>query len=224
MGIFTRARDIIGSNVNSMLDRAENPEKLVKMMVREMEETLIEVKASCAGAMAAKRRIQRELDLVRTRAEEWEGKARLAVSKDCEDLAREALIERRRLNGRAAALEGELDQCDNLLEQYQTDIAQLEDKLEKVHEKERVLVQRHVHAQGKLRAQREIRRVDTSEALARFESFEHRLDRLEAEAELVNFARKPSLEDKFAALGGGDDAIENELEELRASVRKPAGG
>jgi phage shock protein A len=220
MSIFSRARDIISSNVNAMLDKAENPEKLIKLIVREMEDTLIEVKASCAGAMAAKRKTRRELDLVQAREAEWERRARLALAKGRDDLAREALIERRRYADRGAALQGELNQCDALLEQYRGDIAQLEEKLEKVLEKERVLVQRHVHAQQKIRAQREIRRFDTSDALARFENFEARIDRLETEGDLVNFGRRPSLEDEFARLEGNDE-IDQELEALRASLAPP---
>ncbi len=222
MGIFTRARDIISSNVNAMLDKAEDPDKLVRMMVREMEDTLIEVKASCAGAMATKRNVERELGVVRERTAEWERKAQLAVSKGREDLAREALVERRRLVARTEALEDELNRCDELLDQYQTDITQLEEKLEGVREKERVLVQRHIHAQKKIRAQRDIRRVDTSDALSRFENFELRLDQLEAEGEMVNFGRTNKLNDEFALLEGGDTEIDEQLEALKATANTTA--
>lgn len=222
MGIFTRARDIISSNINAMLDKAEDPEKLIRMMVREMEDTLIEVKASCAGAMAAKRKIEREIDEVRERAARWGEKAELAVSKGRDDLAREALVERRRYEDRAKRLEDERDRCAGLLEQYEADMAQLQDKLESVREKERVLVQRHIHAQRKLRAEQDVRRCDTSDVLARFENFECRLDRLEAEGDLVNYGRRPSLDDEFAKLEGGDADIEAELEKLRAAVTPPA--
>jgi phage shock protein A len=216
MGIFTRVRDVISSNINAMLDKAEDPEKMIKMIVREMEDTLVEVKASCAGAMATKKKIQRELTAVQARADEWAGKARLAVDKGREDLAREALLEKRRYLSRMEALQEEQVQCDSLVEQYQSDITQLEEKLTMAREKQRVLVQRHIHAQKKKQAENHIRKVDTADAMARFETFEHRIDRMEAEADLVNYGRKPTLEDEFSKLEG-DEALERELADLKSS-------
>ena len=119
-------------------------------------------------------------------------------------------------------MEEELGQCDSLISQYQDDIKQLEDKLASVREKQRVLVQRHIRAQSKKRAQGDIRRVDTSEAFMRFERFEGRIDRMEAEADLVNFGRKPPLEDEFSLLEG-DEEIEEQLESLKKSLKKSTG-
>jgi phage shock protein A len=220
MGIFSRVRDIISANINSMLEKAEDPEKLVKMMIREMEDTLVEIKASCAGAMAAKKKIRRDLDAVRARADEWAGKAQLAVDKGREDLAREALLEKRRYTERVDAMEEEFGQCDTLVEQYQADIMQLEDKLATAREKQRVLVQRHVRAQQRKRTETNIRKVDTSSALTKFENLEQRIDRMDAEADLVNFGRKPSLDEEFAKIEGDED-IEKELEELKAKKQDP---
>jgi phage shock protein A len=215
MGIFTRLSDIISSNINAMLDKAEDPEKLVKLMIQEMEDTLVEVKASCAGAMATKKKIQRETEEVGDRVRSWADKAELAMNKGREDLAREALVEKRRYQQRADALHNELAQCDAMVEQYQSDIQQLEEKLETAREKQRMLVQRHIHAANRHRAQTDMRRVDTSAVFQRFESFEHRVDRMEAEADLVNSGRKPSLEDEIAQLEGDDD-IDEELEALKS--------
>lgn len=221
MGIFTRVRDIINSNINSMLDKAEDPEKLVKLMIREMEDTLVEIKASCAGAMATKKRIERDLDEAQARADEWAGKAQLAVDKGREDLAREALLEKRRYSERVRSLEKEAAHCDGIVSQYQTDITQLEDKLATARERQRILVQRHIHATRKKRAQQDIRKANTSDAMIRFEHFENRIERMEAEADLVNFGRKPSLDEEFAALTG-DEELEKELEQLKAGANKPA--
>ncbi len=221
MGIFTRLSDIISSNINAMLDKAEDPEKLVRLMIQEMEDTLVEIKASCAGVMATKKRVQRELEEAQTRAQQWGEKAQLAVNKSREDLAREALMEKRRYRERAGVLEKELAQCDALIEQYQADMTQLEDKLSAAREKQRILVQRHIHAQRRKRAQQEIRRLDTTDALIRFEQFENRIERMEAEADLVNFSRKPPLEEEFARLEG-DEEIEKELQALKASGAKKA--
>lgn len=214
MGIFTRVRDIISANINAMLDKAEDPEKLVKLMIREMEDTLVEIKASCAAAMAGRKKVQRAQDEAQVRAGQWNDRARIAVDKGRDDLAREALVERRRYLERVESLQRESAQSEALVEQYQSDIMQLEEKLAAAREKQRVLVQRHVHAQQKKRAQGGIRRVETAGALVRFEKFETRIDRMEAEADLVNYGRKPSLDDKFAELET-DEEIERQLTELK---------
>ncbi len=215
MGIFTRVRDIISSNINAMLDSAEDPEKLVRLMIQEMEDTLVEIKASCAGAMAQKKKVERQLEQLRGHVQDWSDKAELAVRKNREDLAREALVEKRRLAERVDTLEAELAQAEDLIEQYQSDIEQLEAKLQTARDKQRMLVQRHVHAQGKKRAQQEMRRFDTSDAMLRFDKFEQRIDRMEADADLVNHGRKPDLRERFAAIET-DDEIEQQLAELKA--------
>lgn len=215
MGIFTRVRDIISSNINAMLDKAEDPEKLVKMMIREMEDTLIEIKANCASGMATKKKIKREIETVIELAKNWDNKAQLAIDKGREDLAREALLEKRRHVERAEALEDELEQAKALVTQCQSDIMQLEDKLGSAREKQRVLVQRHTNANTKKKAQQQIRRYDSSDAIQRFDDFQHRIDRLEADAELVNYGRKTSLADEFKSLET-DTELEKELAALKA--------
>lgn len=215
MGIFTRVRDIISSNINAMLEKAEDPEKLVKMMIREMEDTLVEIKANCASGMATKKKIKREMETVLDLAKTWDAKAQLAINKGREDLAREALMEKRRHVERAEALEEELDQAKTLVTQCQSDIMQLEDKLSAAREKQRVLVQRHTNATTKKKAQSQIRRYDTSDALERFDNFQQRIDRMEADAELVNYGRKTSLADQFKELEVDED-IEKELAALKA--------
>jgi phage shock protein A len=219
MGIFTRFRDIINSNISAMLDRAEDPEKLIRLMIREMEDTLVEIKASCAAVMADRKKTERQLREARSREGNWQQKAELAVNKGRDDLAREALLERRRYTQRAMALERELAECGGLVDQYQDDIRQLEDKLENARERQRMLVQRHVHANKKRRAQEEIRRMESSEAVYKFEEFENRIERMEAAADLVNFGRKPNLEAEFDDLMM-DDEIEKELHNLKSSIKK----
>lgn len=215
MGIFTRFRDIIGSNINSMLDRAEDPEKLIRLMIREMEDTLVELKSACAGVMAEAKKAQRQRDEAADRRRFWSEKADLAVSKGRDDLAREALVEKRRCEERAETLDRELRDHRSLSDQYQDDIRQLEEKLKSAREKQRLLVQRHIHAERKRRSQQEIRRVDSAEALFKFDELESRIERMEAEAELVNFGRMHDLEDQFNRLSVDED-IERELEALKA--------
>jgi phage shock protein A len=214
MGIFTRVRDIVSSNINSMLDQAEDPEKMVKLMIREMEDTLVEIKASCAGAMATKKKIERELNVANENGSAWADKAQLAVDRGREDLAREALIEKKRYFERCESLEAEMKQCDDLVDQYQRDIGQLEDKLSSAREKQRLLIQRHTRAQNRMRAERGIRKLDTSGAMMRFDTFEERIERMEVDADLVNYGRKPTLDDEFRRLKGDED-IEKELQALK---------
>ena len=215
MGIFTRFRDIISSNINAMLDRAEDPEKLIKLMIREMEDTLVEIKASCAGVMASSKKTQRQLTAIEERVQFWGEKAELAVQKGRDDLARQALVEKRRYSQRLDSLEMELKEHEDLIEQYHNDIRQLEEKLKAARDKQRILVQRHIHAQRKNRAQQEIRRIDSSDAMIKFDEIENRIEQMEAEADLVNYGRKSSLEEEFEQLAVDED-IERELQSLKA--------
>ena len=214
MGIFTRFRDIISSNINAMLDKAEDPEKLIRLMIREMEDTLVEIKTACAGVMAGAKKIKRQLEGLGDRAQYWEEKAELAVNKGRDDLAREALVEKRKFNRRTETLENDLAEHDLLIEQYQDDIRQLEEKLKSARDKQRMLVQRHIHAQRKMQAQEKIRRIDSSETVMKFDELENRIERMEAEADLVNYGKKTSLEEELERLSV-DEEIENELRALK---------
>ncbi len=221
MGIFTRVRDIISANLNAMLDKAEDPEKFIRLMIKEMEDTLVEIKSSCAGAMATKKKIERDCQTVETRASQWGEKAQLAVDKGREDLAREALIRKRHYTERRVALQKERTECDSLIRQYQEDIAQLESKLGTVREKQRLLIQRHIHAQKWKRAQEDLRRLDSSEAFVRLEQFENRIERMEAEVDLMNPgpSTESQLAEEFARLEG-DEEVEKELARLKATVEQ----
>ncbi len=214
MGIFTRFRDIISSNINAMLDKAEDPEKMIKLMIREMEDTLVEIKTACAGVMASSKKVRRQLDGSRERIQYWEEKATLAVNKGRDDLAREALVEKRKFTRRTETLEHDLVEQDLLIEQYQEDIRQLEEKLKSARDKQRLLVQRHVHAQRKMQAQQEMQRIDSTETMMKFDELENRIERMEAEADLVNFGKKSSLEDELERLSV-DEEIESELQALK---------
>ena len=219
MGIFTRFREIINSNINAMLDNAEDPEKLIKLMIREMEDTLVELKASCAGVIASRKKVQRHLADMQSREGEWEGRARLAVAKGRDGLAREALMEKRRYTRRAESLEEELQEHNALYDQYKDDIRQLEEKLKSAREKQRMLLQRHIRASRKKQAREEIRRADSVEAVLRFEELERRIEQMEAEADVVDIGNKSGLEEQFEKLVV-DDEIEKELQALKAPLAK----
>lgn len=230
MGIFTRFRDIVSSNINAMLDKAEDPEKLIRLMIQEMEETLIELKASCAKAMADGARVGRALDAASAKSNLWNDKATLAVAKGREDLAREALLERRVHDEKTESLRGELAEIEGLVESCREDMGMLEEKLAAAKERRRTLVLRHRHAGGKKRARTEIRRVQSMDTLLRFEQFENRIERMEAEAELAGpwvsgggngstDDREANLHDRFSALEVDED-IEKELAALKAKAAK----
>ncbi len=219
MGIFTRFRDIVSSNINSMLDNAEDPEKLIKLMIREMEDTLIEIKSSCASTIANQKKVERLMEDTQDKETFWNQKAELAVTKGRDDLARQALLEKRRFSQRVEAVEEEYAEIGVIVEQYRDDIQELETKLKSARDKQRMLVQRHIRAQRKKKAQQEIRRVDSAEVMQKFDDIENQIERMEAEADLVNFGKQTSLEEAFDDLAADDD-IEKELSALKSSQSK----
>lgn len=221
MGVFSRFKDIISSNINSMLDKAEDPEKMIRLMIQEMEETLVELKAGCASLMADRKRIARERDQLAESSATWEKRAKLAVEKGREDLAREALVEKHRVQHQAEGLESEETRFDTLIEQAREDMVQLEGKLDAARERQRSLVKRHVRAGQRKRARNDVSKANSGKAIMRFDRFEQRVERLEAEAELAGPATSRNLEDEFALLEGSD-AIEEELAALKADGKPKA--
>lgn len=217
MGIFTRFRDIVSSNMNAMLDGAEDPDKMIKLMIREMEDTLIEIKSSCAGVIASRKKLQRKCDQLIERKTLWAERAELAVNKGRDDLAREALVEKRRFSELAETISSEIHDHSSLVEQYQDDIVELEGKLASAKEKKRILAERHKKAKNKKRAQRDIRKVDSVETMARFEHLESRIERMEADADMVNFGKPKTVDEEFQDLAT-DDEIEKELAKMKAAA------
>ena len=216
MGIFTRFKDIVASNISAMLDKAEDPEKLIKLMIREMEDTLIELKSACANAIANQKKVGRMLDDIQEKEVFWSAKAELAVQKGKDNLARQALAEKRIYTRKADGADIELSELSAIVEQYQEDIQELENKLKSARERQRMLVQRHIRATRKKQARQEIRRADSMEVMQKFEELENHIERMEAEADLVNFGRKADLEDAFTELET-DDEIEAELDLIKSS-------
>lgn len=219
MSIFTRFKDIVSANINSMLDRAEEPEKMIRLMIQEMEETLVELKASCAGLMADQKRIVREQEVYRDRIGLWDDRARLAMERGREDLAREALVEKLAAQRTGEGLEREVERFSVLIEQSREDIELLEAKLESAKERQRSLAKRHVRADQRMRARSNVSRVQSADVLMRFDQFEQRIERMEAEAELASPRRVRDLEQEFALLEGGDE-VEEQLASMRASRKK----
>jgi phage shock protein A len=217
MGIFSRFKDIVSSNLNAMLDKAEDPEKMIKLMINEMEETLVEIKASCAGAMADQKKVEKLLGAARSRAEDWKAKAELAIDKGREDLAREALVEKNRLLEAVENFDRELSELDQVVARYREDMSVLEEKLDAARKKHRVLVQRQIQAVKSQKTSQAARRSDSLEAVSRFDRMESRIERMEAEAELDRASRSksPTLDDQFHSLIH-DEKIEKELQDLKS--------
>ncbi|MBN1831385.1 MAG: PspA/IM30 family protein [Deltaproteobacteria bacterium] len=219
MGTFTRFRDIVSSNINAMLDKAEDPVKILKLMVRDMEGTLVEIKSDCAGEMAVGKKIEREMLDAQYRVGLWEKRAAVAVRKGRDDLARDALVEKRRYSEKAEVLQRELRERQVLVAQYQNNMIQMEHKLGAAREKQRTLAQLHIHAQCQREAQEGNRIIEYSEAVYKFEEFENRIERMEAEAVLVNYGIDGTIEQELDAMIVDDD-IENELCHIKPSFHK----
>jgi len=221
MSIFTRFRDIVTSNINAILDHAEDPEKMVRLMILEMEDTLVEVKSNCAAVMADQKKLERLLRDLSGAVEDWEAKARLAIKKDRDDLARAALSEKRKTSMRTESLKRELDMTKDTVSNFQSDIVQLESKLNDAREKQNAIIQRRTAAVTRRQAQQRIRKIDTSSAFAKFEAYENGIEKLEAEAELTDSFRpkKKSLSAQFADLEY-EDEIEAELNDMKEKSKQ----
>ena len=217
MGIFSRLSDIVNSNLNSLLDRAEDPEKLIRLVIQEMEDTLVEVRSSAARTIADKKELNRRLARLADAQEEWGRKATLALRKDREDLAKGALLEKSRLAETAAALESELEMLDEALSKGDADIAKLEAKLTEAKAKQKSLTARHNTATDQLKVRRKLYDPRVDEAFARFEQVERRLDDAEGRVEAYDLGQKKTLADEIADLEA-ESAIADELEALKASV------
>jgi phage shock protein A len=223
MGVFRRVRDIINSNINSVLDKAEDPEKLVRLMIQEMDETLVEVKSACAGAMAAQKRVRRQLKQVKEKKNQWGERARLAVDKDRDDLARDALRQQRECRERVEDLEDELSELDSVVGRYQEDIRAIEEKIAEARERQRMLLQRRTRAQRSKEARQKIREYDAADAMARFESVERRIDRLDEDAEAFRTSYSRSLEQEFEDFLD-DQEIEDQLRALKEDAAARSDG
>jgi len=218
MGIFSRLSDIVNSNLNAMCDTAEDPEKMIRLIIQEMEDTLVEVRSASARILADKKTQERQLASMKSQATTWEEKAKLALSKDREDLARAALHEKRRVEADVTALESELVLADDHIEQLHLEVGQLQAKLDDARAKRKAILMRTDSVSQRRKTQTQIHRNQLDDAFERFERFERRVDGLEGELEAMNLGRnKPDLADEIDALAA-DDLLKEELEELKQSM------
>lgn len=221
MPIFTRLRDIVSADINAMADKAQDPPRLLRIMAQEIEDTLVEIKASCAAAMAATKKAKRAMDEARTRASEWEEKARLAVQKRRDQLAREALMERRRYAERAEALAKEAAQSDALVRQCQDDMTMLEEKLAAVEEKQRVLLERRIRAKREDLPEEAAAQEGAPVPSAGERPVEVGTEPAPVEMEQAKVEGKPQLEQEFERLESDED-IEKELQALKDTAARKA--
>ena len=219
MGIFSRMTDIINSNINSMLDQAEDPEKMIRLIIQEMEDTLVEVRSSSARVLADRKAAARRLEQVQAEAGSWEDKARLAISKGREDLARAALQEKRVIEEDIALVEAELRATDEHIAQLNGEVAQLQQKLSDAKAKQKALLMRSKTVESRIKVKRQMHREALDGAFQRFEYFERRMDNLESQLDAMDLGREtaPNLAAEIDSLQE-DARITDELERLKSEL------
>lgn len=220
MGIFSRTRDIIAANVTDLLDKAEDPAKMIRMIILEMEETLVEVRASAARNIADQKEMRRHIDKLEKLQESWMEKAELALSKDREDLAKAALVERQKAADMAGQLNAEIATLDDALRANEDDIAKLQTKLREARARQNSIATRIESAQNRMRLREMHAGERVQEAFSRFEMLERRADLAEGRADAAGMGSQPkSLEDEFTELAA-NDKVEAELARLKAAQQK----
>lgn len=225
MGIFSRMSDIINSNINSLLDSAEDPQKMIRLIIQEMEDTLVEVRSSSARVLADRKAAARRMEQVQAEAEGWEQKAKLAVSKGREDLARAALLEKRAIEEEVAVVEAELTALDEHIEQLGEEVAQLQQKLGDAKAKQKAMIMRSQTVESRIKVKRQMQRDALDNAFTRFEHFERRMDNLESQLESMDIGRDvpPDLAAEISALEE-DERINEELQRLKKELGGDAAG
>ena len=221
---FSRMGDIINSNLNAMIDKAEDPEKIARLIIQEMEDTLIEVRTDAARNIAERKELSRKAEEYSARAEEWEAKAELALSKDREDLARGALSAKQQAEAMAEVVKKEMKILDEAVDKADSDLSKLQSKLDEAKAKHKALIMRGNVARGQIKMRTVLKDSKVEDALARYQRMERKVDDLEAQVESYDLGAGQSLESQFAELEA-NDAVEDELSALKQRLggKKAAG-
>jgi phage shock protein A len=217
MGMFSRFTDIINANLNNMLDKAEDPEKMVKLIIQEMEETLVEVRSTAAKNIAEKKTLMRQIASLETSIKNWQEKAELAISKGRDDLAKSALSEKQKLMTQVTELHHGLSQLDVFLSAVQEDGQRLQEKLQEAKRKQESFALRKESAEVRLKVRERAVVYNIDEAISKFERYQQKIDRVEAEIESYDLTANKDLDSQFRDLEA-DETVEKELAELKKQV------
>jgi phage shock protein A len=216
MGIFSRFTDIVNSNINAILDKAEDPEKMVRLIIQEMEDTLVEVRSASAKTLASKKEIVAHINKIQVEVADWAAKAELAISKDREDLARAALQEKKKTQEHASALSRELAVVDEQITKLQSEVGQLQDKLADAKARQKAIMLRQKTVSSRLEVKKTLDSSKVDAAMSRFEQYERKIDDLESQVDAYDLGKK-TLADEFAELES-DEEIDNELAALKKKM------
>ena len=219
MSIFSRFNDIIHSNINAMLEQAEDPEKIIRLVIQEMEDTMVEVRTNAAKTIADQKTLRRQLERLQHQSIQWGQKAELALNKDREDLARAALAEKNRIQAAIEQLEKEAVIVEEQLDGLNNDIGQLQAKLSEAKTRKKSLDLRWKTANNRLKVRGKLSDGRVDNAMLQFEHLERKMDTLEGRVEAHDLGQEKSLEDEFAELAA-EDTIEQELAELKKRLQK----
>ncbi|MCL1046129.1 phage shock protein PspA [Shewanella electrodiphila] len=218
MGIFSRFADIINSNISALLDKAEDPEKMVRLIIQEMEDTLVEVRSTSAKVLAEKKELLRRISRVQEQVIDWQAKAELALSKDREDLAKAALIEKQKTVTILETLEMELQVVEEHIARLKQEVEQLQEKLNDARARQKTIIMRKQTATSRLEVKKQLDSSKIDDAMVKFENYERRVEGLESQVEAYDIGKKSNLADEFAALEA-EDSVNEELEALKAKVK-----
>jgi phage shock protein A len=218
MSIFSRINDIINSNISALLDKAENPEKMVRMVIQEMEETLVEVRSGTARVIAEKKTLTRRAEQLRRHAADWEQKAELALSKDREDLAKAALVEKSNITSSIAILEADMAKLDITLEKLSSEIEQLQAKLNDARARQKTIVMRTKATRSRLDVNRQLYNYSIDNAMNKFEYYEKKIDLMEGQMESIHVEQK-GLQNEIEELAR-QEKIDQELASLKSKLNK----
>jgi phage shock protein A len=222
MSVFSRMTDIINSNINALLDKAEDPEKMVRLIIQEMEETLVEVRTTSARTIADKKELARRRDWLKEESQEWERKAEVAIRKGRDDLARAALIERGKAGEGADAAGEELRLLEETLAKLSEDTAALQLKIKDAKTRQNAIIMRGKAAKTRLGVRRQLHDANLDDAIHRFEQYERKMDDLEGQIEAFDLGQR-TLADEIKDLEGGE-RIDEELKALKARVSGQSAG
>jgi phage shock protein A len=221
MTIFSRLSDIVNANLNALLDRAEDPTKLIRLVIQEMEDTLVEVRSAAVRVIAERKELERRIALLTRDRDEWERKAEFALTRDREDLARGALMAKASVNRSLTDAQTQLAHIVEGLNQQNVDIGTLQAKLADAKAREKILLTRRNTAENRLKLRGRIHDDRVTDAFAKFERVEHALDEMEGRVEAYDLGRPKTLSDEFADLEA-DQSVQDELAALKARLNDTA--